>query len=242
LRTVNACRCAWRAGASLALIFAIAACGLKDKPIPAEPKARAEFLGAATAKVAPEDRALLDRFLARLDAQTASGAAAPALTIPRAIEIQRNYETQVADAQRNFRTLMGSAAADLAVRVRDATVVKADAARPAGEKALRYVIDVDNRGQRAIEQVALRVEIRDATGAYQAAIPNLELQGALRPGEAGRSVQTLPLDPQRHRYILAGGPVQISAYPTRIVYAGGERLDPGKELQAMESLHRAKIE
>lgn len=232
-------RSAWCIGAALA--FALAACGLKDKPIPSEPKAKAEFLSAVTPKLTPEDRKVLDRFVIRLDAQTASGTAAPEITIPRAIELQRAYETQLADTQRNFRTLMGTATADLAVGVRDATLVKGDAARPA-EKALRYVVDINNRGQRTIEQVALRVEIRDITGAYQAAIPNLELKGALRPGEAGRSVQTLPLDTERHRYILAGGPLQFTAYPTRIVYAGGENIEPGKELQTMESLHRAKIE
>jgi hypothetical protein len=237
-------RSVWCIGAVLAfgIALGLAACGPRDKPIPSEPKAKAEFVSAATPKLTPEDRKLLDRFFIRLDAQTANGTAAPEVTIPRAIELQRTYETQVADAQRNFRTLMGTATADLAVGVRDATVVKADATRPAGEKALRYVVDVNNRGQRTIEQVALRVEIRDATGAYQAAIPNLELKGSLRPGEAGRSVQTLPLDAERHRYILAGGPLQVSAYPTRIVYAGGENIEPGKELQAMESLHRAKIQ
>jgi len=42
--------------------------------------------------------------------------------------------------------------------------------------------------------------------------------------------------------ILEGKPLRISAYPTRVVYAGGENLEPGKELQTMESLQRAKIE
>ncbi len=52
----------------------------------------------------------------------------------------------------------------------------------------------------------------------------------------------LPLDAQRHQYILDGKPLQIFAYPTRIVYGGGESLEPGKELQSLESLHWAKIE
>jgi hypothetical protein len=64
----------------------------------------------------------------------------------------------------------------------------------------------------------------------------------LRPGQTGRSVQTLPLDARRHQYILDRKPLQILAYPTRIVYADGESLEPGKELQTMESLHWAKIE
>ena len=228
---------------SASLLLALAtACGPKDKPIPAEAKARSEFLSTAATKLAPEERNLLSRFSARLDAQTASGAAPPKITVPRALELQRSYETQVTDAQNNFQKLLGAANSELAIDVRDATVIKDDKTRPAGDRALRYVVNVNNRGQRTVDQLAVRVEFRDASGKYQAAIPNLELSGSLGPGEAGRSVQILPLDAQRHQYILDGKPLKISAFPTRIVYAGGENLEPGKELQTLESLHRAKIE
>jgi hypothetical protein len=166
----------------------------------------------------------------------------PEITVPRALELQRNYETQVTDAQRNFQKLLEAASAALAIDVRDATVVKDEKARPPGAKALRYVVNINNRGQRTVEQLALRVEFRDAFGKYQAAIPDLKVGGLLRPGESGRSVQTLPLDAQRHQYILDGKPLRISAYPTRIVYSGGESVEPGKELQTLESLHLAKIE
>jgi len=73
-------------------------------------------------------------------------------------------------------------------------------------------------------------------------IPDLQVSGSLRPGQSGRSVQTLPLSAQRHQYILDGKPLRISAYPTRIVYVGGESLEPGKEMRTLESLHRSKIE
>ena len=73
-------------------------------------------------------------------------------------------------------------------------------------------------------------------------IPRLQMSGILLPGDVGRSVQTLPLDPQRHQYILDGKPLQISAYPIRIAYPGGENLDPGTEMQVLESLQRARIE
>lgn len=228
-------------GAAFLIALAVS-CGPKDKPIPAEPKARSEFVSAAATKLTPDDRKLLDRFFTRLDAQAAGGAAPAKITVPRALELQRTYETQVTDAQRNLQKLLEAATAELVIDVRDATVVKGEKTRPAGDKALRYVVNVNNRGQRIVEKLAVRVEFRDASGKYQAAIPNLELSGSLRPGEARRSVQMLPLDAQRHQYILDGKPLQISAYPTRIVYAGGENLEPGKELQAMESLHRAKIE
>jgi hypothetical protein len=227
------------AGASL-LVALVASCGQKDKPIPAEAKARSEFL--ASAKLTPDERNLLNRFSARLDTQTVAGAASPQITVPRALELQRTYETQVSDAQRNFQKLTEAAKATLAIEVRDAAVVKDDKARTPADKALRYVVNVTNHGQRTVEQLALRVEFRDASGEYQAAIPNLQVSGQLRPGEAGRSVQMLPLDAQRHQYILEGKPLKISAYPTRIVYGGGESIEPGKELQALETLHRAKIE
>jgi hypothetical protein len=228
-------------GASL-LVALAASCGPKDTPLPAEPKARGEFLNAAASKLTPTERDLLNRFSARLDAQTPAGAAPPGVTVRRALELQRTYETQVTDAERNLEKLLEAAKATLAVDVRDATVVKDEKARPPSPKALRYVINITNRGQHTVEQLALRVEFRDASGKYQAAIPDLQLKGALRPGEAGRSVQMLPLDAQRHRYILDGKPLQITAYPTRIVYSGGESLEPGRELRNMESLHRAKIE
>ena len=111
-----------------------------------------------------------------------------------------------------------------------------------GDKALRFVLNITNRGQHPFEQLALRVEFREPSGKYQAAIPDLQLSGVVPPGQAGRSVQTLPLNAQRHQYILDGKPLQISAYPTRIVYVGGESLEPGKEMRTLESLHRAKIE
>jgi hypothetical protein len=228
-------------GASL-LIALAGSCGPKDKPIPADPKARTEFLSAAAAKLTPDERNLLKRFSARLEGQTAAGASPPEITVPRALELQRSHETQITDTQRNFQKLFEAANAALAVDVRDATIVKDEKGRSPGDKALRYVININNRGQRTVEQMALRVEFRDASGKYQAAIPNLQLGGTLLPGQAGTSVQTLPLDAQRHRYILDGKPLQISAYPTRVIYVGGESLEPGKELQAMESLHRAKIE
>jgi hypothetical protein len=228
-------------GASL-LVALAASCGPKDKPIPADPKARSEFLTTAGTRLAPEERNLLNRFSTRLDVQAASGGVPPQITVPRALELQRTYETQVTDAQRNFQKLLGAATAELAIEVRDATVVKDDKTLPAGEKALRYVVNVNNRSQRTVEQLALRVEFRDASGKYQAAIPELELAGTLGPGEVGRSVQMLPLDAQRHQYILDGKPLRITAYPTRVVYAGGENLEPGKELQTLETLHRAKIE
>ena len=231
-----------RIAGALLLIALAASCGQKDKPIPAEPKARTEFLSAVATKLTPDERNVLQRFSARLDAQTAAGTVPPEITVPRALELQRNYETQVTNAQRNFQKLLEAASAALAIDVRDATVVKDEKARPPGAKALRYVVNINNRGQRTVEQLALRVEFRDAFGKYQAAIPDLKVGGLLRPGESGRSVQTLPLDAQRHEYILDGKPLRISAYPTRIIYSGGERVEPGKELQTLESLHQAKIE
>ena len=229
------------AGALLLVALAVS-CGPKDRPIPAEPKARSEFLSAAASKLTPDERNLLDRFLVRLDAQTAAGTAPPRITVPRAVELQRSHETQVTEAQRNFEKLLDEANATLAIDVRDATIVKVEKGRSPADRELRFVININNRGKRTVEQLALRVEFREASGKYQAAIPDLKISKVLRPGEAGRSVQMLPLDARRHQYILDRKPLQISAYPIRIVYADGESLEPGKEMQTMESLHWAKIE
>jgi len=228
-------------GASLLIAFA-ASCGLKDKPIPTEPKVRSEFLSAASAKLTSDERNLLNRFVARLDAQTAAGEPAVAITVPRALKLERSYEAQLGEAQRNFQKLLEAANAALVINVRDATVVMDEKDRQSGDKALRFVLNITNRGQHPFEQLALRVEFREPSGKYQAAIPDLQLSGVVPPGQAGRSVQTLPLNAQRHQYILDGKPLQISAYPTRIVYVGGESLEPGKEMRTLESLHRAKIE
>jgi hypothetical protein len=228
-------------GASLLIAFA-ASCGLKDKAIPTEPKARSDYLSAAAVKLTSEERNLLNRFVARLDAQAATGGPAVDITVPRALALERGYESQLTDAQRNFQKLLEAANATLAIDVRDATIVMDEKARQSGDKALRFVLDITNRGQRPVEQLALRVEIRDPSGKYQAAIPDLQLSGLVPPGQAGRSVQTLPLSAQRHQYILDGKPLQISAYPTRVVFVGGESLEPGKEMRTLESLHRAKIE
>ncbi len=228
-------------GASLLIAFA-ASCGPKDKPIPTEPKARSDFLSAAAAKLTSEERNLLNRFVARLDARAAAGGPAVDITVPRALALERGYESQLTDAQRNFQKLLEAANAALAIDVRDATIVMDEKARRSGDKALRFVLDITNRGQHPFEQLALRVEIRDPSGKYQAAIPDLQLSGLVPPGQAGRSVQTLPLSAQRHQYILDGKPLQISAYPTRVVFVGGESLEPGKEMRTLESLHRAKIE
>lgn len=231
-----------RIAGALLLIALVAACGPSNKPIPADPKARSEFLGTAAAKLKADERVLLERFIGRLDDQTAAGGKPVEVSVPRAIELQRNFETEVVKARRNLEQLHESAKAAVVVEVRDAKVIRDEKARQPNDKSLRYVIQVTNRGTRVIENVTLRLEFRDSSGKYQAAVPSLQLNGPIRPGGVGRATQTLPLNPQRQQYILEGKPLQINAFATRIAYAGGEVLEPGKELQAMETLHRAKIE
>ena len=97
-------------------------------------------------------------------------------------------------------------------------------------------------GTRLCGRVSCRLSVREASGKYLAAIPDLQLSGKLLPGDVGRLAQTLPLNPQRHQYILDGRPLKIIAFPTRIGFVGGDVLEPGKALQALETIHRAKIE
>ncbi len=202
-------------------------------------------MSAAEAKLGPDERKLLTRFVERLQAREASGSHPEPdsnITVSRAVELQRGYESQVSQAQTKLQEKLGAAQAAVRVEVKDAQVVKQDRAKSSGNKALRFVVNVNNRGKKTVDRVALRIEIRETSGKYQAAIPNLQLGGPLRPGESGRSIQMLALDPQRHQYILEGKPLQITAFPVQVVYQDGEKIDPGTELDALGSLHGAKIE
>jgi hypothetical protein len=216
----------------------------KDNAIPVDPKGRSDFLGAAADKLGPEERRLLTRFGSRLDEREANGDHnfSPEITIPRAVELQRDYEAKIAQAQVALQDKLLASQTAIRVEIKDAQVVKGDRALPAADPRLRFVVNVTNRSKKVIDHIALRIEVRESSGKYQAAIPNLQLGGPLRPGEAGRSVQLLPLDAQRHEYILQGRPVQIIAMPLQITYADGDKVDPGTDLKTLESLHTARIE
>jgi hypothetical protein len=223
-----------------------ASCSRQKEPtIPPEPKARSDFVGAAAAKLGPDEQKLLARFVARLEARESSGTGPGpngGITVSRAVALQRSYESQVSQTQSQLQEKLGAAQSAMRVEVKDAQVVKQDRAQSASDRALRFVVNVSNRSTKTVDRVALRVEIRESSGKYQAAIPNLQLSGPLRPGESGRSTQMLALDPQRHQYILEGKPLQINAFPVQIIYEGGEKIDPGTELDTLGSLHAAKIE
>ena len=232
-------------GACALLALSVSCSRPKEPTIPTEAKARSDLVGAAQAKLGPDEHRLLARFVARLETREASGGKSDPntrITVARAVELQRSYESQVSKAQTKLQEKLGAANAAVQVDVTDAQVIQQDRTKSAGDRALRFVVSVSNRGQKTVDQVALRIEIREASGKYQAAIPNLQLGGPLRPGEIGRSTQMLALDPLRHQYILQGKPFQINAFPVQVVYQGGERIDPGTELDALGSLHSAKIE
>jgi hypothetical protein len=226
---------------AVALIALAAACGPGNKTIPADPKARGEFMDTTATKLKPDDRALLQRFIERLDTQATATGKPPEVSVTRALDLQRAFELQGRETQRNLQQLQEAAKAVMTVEVSDPKVIRDEKARPS-VPALRYVVNVTNHSKRIVESVTVRLEFRDASGKYLAVVPALELAGKLLPGDVGRLGQTLPLNPQRHQYILDGKPMQIAAHTTRIVYAGGEVLEPGKELQSLESLHRTKIE
>lgn len=226
-----------------AAVFVVAACTrAEDKPLPADPKARSEFIESQSAKLTEESRRLLNRFLLRVKAQEAAGGPATTVSISRALELQRIYDSEVAQAQSKYQERLTTAKADVRIDVREHSLVKEDPAKSPAGKALRYVVDVTNTGKRVIERIVLRMEFRDASGKYLASVPGLELKGPLKMGEAGRTIQTLPLSPQYHASLIEGRPVQITGTPAQIVYAGGEILDPEVELRKLETLARAKIE
>ena len=214
----------------------------QQQTIPSDAKARSEWVGAQGAKLSEEEKRALSRFLARVQAQESAGGAVPRITLAAALERQRAYDFEVAEAQKRIQDGLGTAKASLGVNVRDQAVVKSDPSKSASAKSLRYVLEIANRDKRTVDGMGLRVEFRDSAGKYVAAIPTLELKGPLLSGGTGRSVQMLPLDARYHQYIIDGGAVQISAYPTQVSFANGEVVDAEKELKQLESLARARIE
>jgi hypothetical protein len=214
----------------------------REQMLPPDAKARSEFVDAQSSNLGEEQRRVLARFLARLEAQEAAGVAVPKLTVADAIERQRAYDKEVGEVQKRIQSGLDAAKSAMAVNVREQELVKSDAGKSTSGKSLRYVLEIVNRDKRTVDAMGVRVEFRDPSRKYVAAIPTLELKGPLTTGEKGRSVQMIPLDATTHKYIVDGGVVQISAYPTQIAYGDGEKIDAEKELKLLESLARAKIE
>jgi hypothetical protein len=230
------------AGACFAVAVVTACTRVEDKPLPADPKARSDFLEAQSAKLTDDSRRLLDRFMARVAAQEAAGGAAPTASINKALELQRTYDNDVVQIQDKYKERITAAKTDVRIDVREQSLVKDDSAKSPSGKALRYVVDVTNTGKRVIDRIVLRMEFRDPSGKYLAAVPGLELKGPLKPGEAGRTTQMLALNPQYHAPLLEGRAAQITGTPAQIVYADGETLDPETELKKLEALARTKID
>jgi len=230
---------------ALVLLFLATSCSAPtEKTIPSSPAARKELADSVAAKLAPDERILLRSFIARLDELEARGTqtAPSGLTVAKALELQRNYQAQVAQAQTSFKEKLAAAKADLSVEVKDPTIVADDTARSTSGKSLKFVIQATNRGKRTIDQFSVRAEFREPSGRHQAVIPDLQIRGPLLPGATGRSMGTLPLDANNQQYILQGKPLQASAYPIQITYSGGDKLDPGLDLKVLESLSILKIE
>ena len=230
--------------AVILLSLAMSCSAPTEKTIPSSPAARKELADSVAPKLAPDERILLRNFIARLNELEARGTqTTPAgLTVARALELQRSYQAQVAQAQTSFKEKLAAAKADLSVEVKDPTIIADDTTRSTSGKSLKFVILATNRSKRTIDQFSVRAEFREPSGRHQAVIPDLQIRGPLLPGATGRSMGTLPLDANNQQYILEGKPLQSSAYPTQITYSGGDKLDPGQELKALESLSGLKIE
>jgi hypothetical protein len=213
----------------------------EEKPLPADPKARADFIQAQGAKLPEDSRRLLDRFMLRVKSQEASGGPPPTVSIAKAIELQRTYDSDVVTLQRRYQERLAAAKADLRIDVRERSLVNEDVTRSPSGKALRYVLDVTNTGNRVIDLLALRVDFRDASGKYLASVPELELKGPLKPGEAGRSVQLLPINPTFQTGLLEGRLATIGVTPSHITYEGGDKVDPGEDLKSLEMLSHTRI-
>jgi len=211
----------------------------EEKPLPSDPKARAEFVDAQSAKMSDENRRLLQRFMVRVKDQEATGGSPPTISLAKAMELQRAYDSDVVQVQKRYQASLAAAKAELRTDAREQALVN-DLKSPSG-KSLRYVLDMTNTGKKVVDRVVLRIDFRDTAGKYLASVPGLELKGPLTPGESGRTVQVMPLNPTYQAGLLEGKLATITATPSQIVYADGERLDPDQDLKALETLGRARI-
>jgi len=211
----------------------------EEKPLPSDPKARAEFVDAQSAKMSDENRRLLQRFMVRVKDQEATGGSPPTISLAKAMELQRAYDSDVVQVQKRYQASLAAAKAELRTDAREQALVN-DLKSPSG-KSLRYVLDMTNTGKKVVDRVVLRIDFRDTAGKYLASVPGLELKGPLKPGESGRTVQVMPLNPTYQAGLLEGKLATITATPSQIVYADGERLDPDQDLKALETLGRARI-
>ncbi|HEY1460751.1 MAG TPA: hypothetical protein VGH59_11930 [Casimicrobiaceae bacterium] len=211
----------------------------EEKPLPSDPKARAEFVDAQSAKMSDENRRLLQRFMVRVKDQEATGGSPPTISLAKAMELQRAYDSDVVQVQKRYQASLAAAKAELRTDAREQALVN-DPKSPSG-KSLRYVLDMTNTGKKVVDRVVLRIDFRDTAGKYLASVPGLELKGPLKPGESGRTVQVMPLNPTYQAGLLEGKLATITATPSQIVYADGEKLDPDQDLKALETLGRARI-
>lgn len=211
----------------------------EEKPLPSGPKERAEFVDAQSAKMSDENRRLLQRFMVRVKDQEATGGPPPTISLAKAMELQRAYDTEVVQVQKRYQASLAAAKAELRTEAREHGLVN-DPKAPSG-KSLRYVLDMTNTGKKVVDRVVLRIDFRDAAGKYLAAVPGLELKGPLKPGESGRTVQVMPLNATYQAGLLEGKLAAITATPSQVVYADGEKLDPDQDLKALETLGRARI-
>ncbi len=211
----------------------------EEKPLPSDPEERAEFVDAQSAKMSDENRRLLQRFMVRVKDQEATGGSPPTISLAKAMELQRAYDSDVVQVQKRYQASLAAAKAELRTDAREQALVN-DPKSPSG-KSLRYVLDMTNTGKKVVDRAVLRVDFRDAAGKYLASVPGLELKGPLKPGESGRTVQVMPLNPTYQTGLLEGKLATITATPSQIVYADGEKLDPDQDLKALETLGRARI-
>lgn len=211
----------------------------EEKPLPSDPKARAEFVDAQSAKMSDENRRLLQRFMVRVKDQEATGGSPPTISLAKAMELQRAYDSDVVQVQKRYQASLAAAKAELRTDAREQALVN-DPKSPSA-KSLRYVLDMTNTGKKVVDRVVLRIDFRDTAGKYLASVQGLELKGPLKPGESGRTVQVMPLNPTYQAGLLEGKLATITATPSQIVYADGEKLDPDQDLKALETLGRARI-
>jgi hypothetical protein len=105
-------------------IVALVLRGQGEQSLPSDARARNDFVDAQSVKRSDDEKRLLTRFLARVQAQEAAGGPAPKVTIPKAIELQRSYDDDVAQAQTRYQKQLDAAKADVRIDVRERSIVR----------------------------------------------------------------------------------------------------------------------
>ena len=214
----------------------------EDKPLPTDPKARSEFIDAQTPS-SPRRAAACStaswRASRRRRRQAALHRRCPsprhwscsAHTTAKSRRPRAGIRNSIAQRRRTCASTCASNRSSRTTRAKS----------PAGQgAALR--LDITNTGKRVIDRIVLRIDFRDAAANTWQRCPGSNSR--VRSSPARPAARRRPCCSIRSTTppLLEGHPAQITGTPARIVYAGGETLDPERNSRSSRRSRARKIE